>query len=79
MSETQLKKNTQALEAVELQLRKQNSLPQSFLRGFLTALGATVGLSLFLGVLAVVLNAIARSLGLESLFDPILQSLQGTR
>ncbi len=72
---SEITQNTAALKNLETQLIKQNSLPQSFLRGFITALGATVGLSLFLAMLAIMLNFIAQALGLEGIFEPIVKSL----
>lgn len=74
---SELAENTQELQRVKLQLKKQNSLVQGFMRGMVAALGATVGLSIFLGLLALLINYFAKVLGVESIIQPVLQNLNG--
>jgi hypothetical protein len=72
---SELMNNTLQLEKLERQIKKQNSLSQAFLRGLATGLGATLGLSLFLGFMAVLLGFLASAFGLQWFFEPILRNM----
>lgn len=72
----EIEKNTRELNKVEKQLKKQNAFSEVFLRGLVTALGATVGLSIVVSVLVVTLSFVSDSLGLQFLSDPLLNLLK---
>ncbi|PWU22715.1 hypothetical protein C5B42_05305 [Candidatus Cerribacteria bacterium 'Amazon FNV 2010 28 9'] len=70
-----LQSNTQELKKVEHQLKLQNSFVQSFLRGLFTALGTTIGLTIVVGILAFVVNALAKRFGLSQVVATFFQQL----
>lgn len=72
---SELTNNTLQLEKLERQIKKQNSLSQALLRGLATGIGATLGLSIFLGFMAVLLSFLANTFGLQWFFEPIMQGL----
>jgi hypothetical protein len=59
--ENLLSENTKEIHLHTIQVKKQNSLVQSLLRGLFTALGATIGLSLVLGLFTIVLAALVQT------------------
>lgn len=72
----QLSRNTKELFKVEKELKKQNSFSQSFLRGLITALGATLGLAIVLSALLFVIDAVAKKLGIENITNQILSNIK---
>ncbi len=62
----------QELEKIAVQLHRQNSWYQVFMRGLLTGLGVTIGASVMVGIVFSIFNFVARVLGLQSLIQSLL-------
>lgn len=64
------------LARVANQLQKQNSLGWSFARGVMTGLGASIGVTLVLTIVVFAISRIAGWLGIETLVQPVVETLQ---
>lgn len=61
---------------VVTQLKRQNSFWLSFVRGMLTGLGASVGVTVVLALIIFVLTQVAYWFGVESLVQPVVDTLR---
>jgi hypothetical protein len=64
------------LARVAKQLKRQNSLGWSFARGVMAGLGASLGVTLVLTVVVFALSQIAGWLGIETIVQPLVESIQ---
>lgn len=64
------------LRVIQVQLRRQNSLWHSFIRGAMTGLGATVGVAIVVAIAVFLIVHVARLLGVESAAQSIVDTIR---